>query len=131
MASKVAVIPQVRAALLAFQKSFACQDGGAVLDGRDIGTLVCPEAKIKIFITASAEIRAKRRYDELQSKGLETSYEVVLCEVKERDERDMTRKDAPLKRAQDAYLLDTSDLSIVASLQRAINITSAAFVKVI
>ena len=131
MASKVAVIPQVRAALLAFQKNFASQDGGAVLDGRDIGTIICPEAQIKIFITASAEIRAKRRYDELQSKGLETSYDKVLRDVKERDERDMTRKDAPLKPAHDAHILDTSGLSIMASLQKAIDITSTAFVKAI
>ena len=129
MASKVAVIPQVRAALLAFQENFASQDGGAVLDGRDIGTIICPEAQIKIFITASAEIRAKRRYDELQSKGLETSYDEVLRDVKERDERDMTRKDAPLKPAHDAHILDTSGLSIMASLQKAIDITSTAFVK--
>ena len=117
MASKVAVIPQVRAALLAFQENFASQDGGAVLDGRDIGTIICPEAQIKIFITASAVIRAKRRYDE------------VLRDVKERDERDMTRKDAPLKPAHDAHILDTSGLSIMASLQKAIDITSTAFVK--
>ena len=129
MASKVAVIPQVRAALLAFQENFASQDGGAVLDGRDIGTIICPEAQIKIFITASAEIRAKRRYDELQSKGLETSYDKVVRDVKERDERDMTRKDAPLKPAHDAHILDTSGLSIMASLQKAIDITSTAFVK--
>ena len=129
MASKVAVIPQVRAALLAFQENFASQDGGAVLDGRDIGTIICPDAQIKIFITASAEIRAKRRYDELQSKGLETSYDEVLRDVKERDERDMTRKDAPLKPAHDAHILDTSGLSIMASLQKAIDITSTAFVK--
>lgn len=129
MASKVAVIPQVRAALLAFQENFASQDGGAVLDGRDIGTIICPEAQIKIFITASAEIRAKRRYGELQSKGLETSYDEVLRDVKERDERDMTRKDAPLKPAHDAHILDTSRLSIMASLQKAIDITSTAFVK--
>ena len=129
MASKVAVIPQVRAALLAFQENFASQDGGAVLDGRDIGTIICPEAQIKIFITASAEIRAKRRYRELQSKGLETSYDEVLRDVKERDERDMTRKDAPLKPAHDAHILDTSGLSIMGSLQKAIDITSTAFVK--
>lgn len=129
MASKVAVIPQVRAALVAFQTSFSCQDGGTVLDGRDIGTIICPEADIKIFITASADIRAKRRYDELQNKGLETSYEEVLRDVKERDERDMTRKDAPLKAAKDAHVLDTSSLSIVMSLQQAIDITSEAFGK--
>ena len=130
MASKVAVIPQVRAALLTFQKNFALQNGGAILDGRDIGTMICPAADIKFFITASPEIRALRRFHELHKKGLETSYFTVLRDVKERDERDITRKEAPLKPAQDAFIMDTSDLSIETSLKRAIDITSTALTNV-
>lgn len=106
-ASKVAVIPEVRAALLEFQRKFARQDGGAVLDGRDIGTVICPEAEVKLFVTASPEVRAHRRW--LEVGGDEAK---VLAEVKERDERDMNRADAPLKPASDAILIDTSDLSI-------------------
>lgn len=106
-ASKVAVIPEVRAALLEFQRKFARQDGGAVLDGRDIGTVICPEAEVKLFVTASPEVRAHRRW--LEVGGDEAK---VLAEVKERDERDMNRADAPLKPAPDAILIDTSDLNI-------------------
>ncbi len=131
MASKVAVIPEVRAALLVFQKNFASQDGGSVLDGRDIGTMICPEAQIKIFITASVEIRAKRRFGELQNSGSKTTFKKVLKDIKERDKRDITRIEAPLKPACDAYILDTSKLSIVTSLQKAIDFTSEAYVKAI
>jgi cytidylate kinase len=112
-ASKVAAIPGVRAALLDFQRRFAAQppEGrGVVLDGRDIGTVVCPEASVKLFVTASVEKRAERRLKELQDKGLEAIYGTVLADMRERDERDSNRSVAPLVPAQDAVLLDTSDL---------------------
>ncbi|WP_415182121.1 (d)CMP kinase [Phaeovulum sp.] len=114
-ASRVAVIPEVRAALLAFQRRFARQDGGAVLDGRDIGTVICPDAEVKLFVTASAEVRAHRRW--LEVGGDEAQ---VLAEVRERDARDTGRADAPLKPAPDALLLDTTDLSIDAAVNKAI-----------
>lgn len=110
-ASKVAVIPEVRAALLEFQRRFADQEGGAVLDGRDIGTVICPNADVKLFVTASAEVRAHRRWLELGGDEAE-----VLAQVRERDDRDMNRADAPLKPAADAILIDTSDLSIDAAV---------------
>lgn len=122
-ASKVAALPEVRSALLAFQRTFANRDGGAVLDGRDIGTVICPNADVKLYITASAEVRAKRRWDEL---GQSESYEAVLAAVIERDERDMNRADAPLKPAADAHILDTSDLSIKDVLQTAITLVDNA-----
>jgi cytidylate kinase len=112
-ASKVAAIPGVRAALLDFQRKFAAQPPGgkgAVLDGRDIGTVVCPEAAVKLFVTASVEKRAERRLKELQDKGLEAIYGTVLADMRERDERDSNRSVAPLVPAQDATVLDTSDL---------------------
>ncbi len=112
-ASKVAVIPEVRAALVDFQRRFAAQAGGAVLDGRDIGTVICPE--VKLFVTASAEVRAHRRW--LEVGGDEAQ---VLAEVKERDDRDMNRADAPLKPAADAVLIDTSDLSIEEAVAAAV-----------
>lgn len=112
MASQVAVIPEVRAALVTFQREFARRPGGAVLDGRDIGTVICPAADLKFFITARPEIRARRRYDELREKGEVTSLDAVLADVMARDDRDMSRADAPLKPATDAVLIDTSDLSI-------------------
>jgi len=118
-ASKVSAIDGVRQALFDFQRRFALspvkQDGtpakGAILDGRDIGTVICPEAEIKLFLVASAEVRAKRRQKELQEKGICAIFEDVLAEVKARDERDSTRATAPLKPAQDAFVLDTSDLT--------------------
>ncbi|WP_238370725.1 (d)CMP kinase [Heliomarina baculiformis] len=111
-ASRVAVIADVRSALTQFQRDFARREGGAVLDGRDIGTVICPEAEVKLFVTASAEVRAQRRFAELQDGGSETTYEQVLADVKARDERDMNRAEAPLKPAADALLIDTSTLSI-------------------
>ena len=120
-ASKVAVIPEVRAALVDFQRRFATQDGGAVLDGRDIGTVICPEADVKLFVTASAEVRAHRRW--LEVGGDEAQ---VLAEVRERDDRDMNRADAPLKPADDALLIDTSDLSIEDAIAAAVNAINAA-----
>jgi cytidylate kinase len=120
-ASKVAVIPDVRAALVDFQRAFARRAGGAVLDGRDIGTVICPEAEAKLFVTASPEVRAERRFKELSAKGAETDFETVLADVKERDDRDMNRADAPLKPAEDAVLIDTSALTIDQAIAAAID----------
>jgi cytidylate kinase len=108
--SKVAAIPEVRANLLKFQKDFAAQGTGAVLDGRDIGTVICPDAPVKLFVTASVESRAERRYRELRARGLDTIKPRVLAEMAERDRRDSERAAAPLKAAPDAWLLDTSDM---------------------
>ena len=116
-ASKVATIPEVRAALVDFQRAFARRQGGAVLDGRDIGTVICPDAEAKLFVTASAEVRAQRRHAEQQGAQ---SYDEVLAEVIARDERDMNRAEAPLKPAADAVLIDTSDLSIEQAVAAAI-----------
>lgn len=110
-ASRVAVIPEVRAALLEFQRRFARTEGGAVLDGRDIGTVICPAAEVKLFVTASPEIRARRRWLEIGGEAQAKSYESVLAEVRERDDRDMNRADAPLRPASDAVALDTTNLS--------------------
>ncbi|VDC28284.1 Cytidylate kinase [Pseudogemmobacter humi] len=118
-ASRVAVIPGVRAALLAFQRSFARREGGAVLDGRDIGTVICPAAEVKLFVTASPEVRAQRRWLELGGEAAAQSYEAVLEGVKARDARDMGRADAPLKPAADAVLIDTSAMSAEAALDAA------------
>ncbi len=111
-ASRVAAVPDVRAALVDFQRAFATRAGGVVLDGRDIGTVICPEAQVKIFVTASPEVRAARRVAEFQDRGEPADYDTVLAEVKARDERDRTRTVAPLVPADDATILDTSDLSI-------------------
>ncbi|MEJ5218100.1 d(CMP) kinase [Cognatishimia sp. D5M38] len=119
-ASKVAVIAEVRAALVAFQQTFARRAGGAVLDGRDIGTVICPDAEAKLFVTASAEVRAERRYLELAAKGHKDTREEVLADVKARDERDTNRAEAPLKAADNAILIDTSDLSIEDAVARAV-----------
>lgn len=124
-ASKVAVIPQVRAALVDFQRAFARRQGGAVLDGRDIGTVICPEAEAKLFVTASAEVRAERRYKELTEKGLDTSFDAVLADVIARDDRDMNRAEAPLKPAADAVLIDTSDLGIEQAIAAAVQAIDA------
>lgn len=124
-ASKVAVIAEVRAALLDFQRSFAARAGGAVLDGRDIGTVICPDAQVKLFVTASAEVRATRRHTELSERGITDSYETVLADVKARDARDMERVEAPLKPAPDATVIDTSDLSIDEAVAAAIKAVEA------
>ncbi|TDK50605.1 (d)CMP kinase [Antarcticimicrobium luteum] len=118
-ASKVAVIPEVRAALVDFQRAFARRAGGAVLDGRDIGTVICPEAEVKLFVTASAEVRAHRRYLELRAKGDETAEEAVLADVIARDARDSERAAAPLRAAGDAIRIDTSHLSIDEAVETA------------
>ena len=124
-ASKVAVIPEVRAALVDFQRAFAARAGGAVLDGRDIGTVICPDAAVKLFVTASAEVRAERRYLELSAKGDPSTPGQVLADVRARDKRDMNRAEAPLKPASDAVLIDTSELSIEAAVARAISAIEA------
>ena len=119
-ASRVAELAPVRAALVDFQRDFASQTGGAVLDGRDIGTVICPQAAVKLFVTARPEVRAERRHRELISGGTKISYAQVLQDVYERDDRDQNRVEAPLIAAPDATMLDTSDLSIEAVLERAI-----------
>lgn len=125
-ASKVAVIAEVRAALLDFQRSFARRSGGAVLDGRDIGTVICPHARVKLFVTASAEVRAQRRFAELSAKGIMDSYDTVLADVVARDARDMERVEAPLKPAEDATIIDTSHLSIEQAVATAVAAIQAA-----
>ena len=125
-ASKIAVLPEVRAALLDFQRAFARRAGGAVLDGRDIGTVICPRAEAKLFVTASAEVRAERRYLELQANGQNTTRDKVLADVRARDTRDQDRATAPLKPADDAVVLDTSQLSIEDAVQKAIDIVTPA-----
>jgi cytidylate kinase len=124
-ASIVSVIPEVRAALLAFQRDFATQPPGAVLDGRDIGTVICPGADVKIYMTASPEARARRRALELRSAGREISEAAVLEDIRRRDERDMQRAAAPLKQAEDAVLLDTTQLDIDGAIRAAIDIVEA------
>lgn len=119
-ASRVAVLPEVRAALMAFQRSFARRDGGAVLDGRDIGTVICPSAEVKLFVTASAETRARRRWLELGGDMAEDSLTDVLAQVRERDDRDMNRADAPMRPAADAVMLDTTALTSEAAIARAV-----------
>jgi len=122
-ASVVAANPDVRAALLDYQRAFAAEppDGkaGAVLDGRDIGTVVCPDADVKLFVTASAEVRAERRFRELSPADPGLTREAVLEDIRARDDRDMNRADAPLRPADDAHLLDTSDLTIEAAFAEA------------
>jgi len=119
-ASKVAAIEEVRANLLEFQRRFAAQATGAVLDGRDVGTVICPHASVKLFVTASAEARAERRYRELRDKGVDTIKPRVLAEMAERDRRDSERAAAPLKAAPDAYHLDTSDMDADAAFAAAL-----------
>ncbi|MEH6524827.1 MAG: (d)CMP kinase [Sneathiella sp.] len=118
-ASVVAKIPEVRATLLKYQRDFARRAPGSVLDGRDIGTVVCPDADVKLYVTATAEIRARRRFDELIAKGNDVSFDEILAELKTRDARDQGRNASPLKKAEDAHLLDTSKLDIEAALKAA------------
>jgi cytidylate kinase len=124
-ASRAAAIPAVRAALVDFQRSFAMRAGGAVLDGRDIGTVICPDAPVKLFITATPEVRAQRRFAELSAKGAEVTLEWVLADVQARDARDSTRAEAPLKPAEDAELMDTSTMDIETAVARAIELVAA------
>lgn len=125
-ASKVAAMPAVRDALLAFQRNFANSPPneaiGAVLDGRDVGTVICPEAPVKLFITANPEARAKRRVRELRERGLEAIHSAVMAEMRERDERDSTRGSAPLRAADDAIIIDTSSLDPDAVVLAAIGV---------
>jgi cytidylate kinase len=111
-ASLVAAHPGVRAALKAFQRSFAAQQPGAVIDGRDIGTVIAPQAQAKLYVTASAEVRAERRYRQLQSQGEHVGYDEVLADIRRSDERDSGRSASPLVKAEDAALLDTTGLTI-------------------
>lgn len=128
-ASRVAVIPEVRAALLTFQRQFARRIGGAVLDGRDIGTVICPEAEVKLYITANAEVRARRRWLELGGDAAPEPFAAVLAQVKDRDARDMGRADAPLRAAPDAVVIDTSSLSAEAAIEQAIALVQAAMAR--
>lgn len=125
-ASIVAVIPEVRAALLDHQRQFARRPPGAVLDGRDIGTVVCPDAKVKIYVTASPEVRASRRQSELRERGTAVAYDDVLNEIRLRDARDQSRATAPLTAATDAHVLDTTHMSIAEAVDAAIAIVVAA-----
>ncbi len=119
-ASKISVFPSVRAALLDFQRDFAAAPPGAVLDGRDIGTVICPAAEVKLFLVAAPEVRARRRYQELTGRGEAADEAAVLADIKARDERDRNRALAPLKAAPDAHLLDTTVLDIDAAVAAAI-----------
>jgi cytidylate kinase len=114
-ASKVAVIPEVRKILVEKQRAFAAQPSGAVLDGRDIGTVVCPDADVKLYVTASAEVRARRRLAEIEENGGAADFAGILADIQRRDERDTGRADSPLKPASDAHLLDTSEMDIEAA----------------
>lgn len=124
-ASRVAAIPEVRAALLDFQHAFARRLGGAVLDGRDIGTVICPNADVKLYVTASDETRAWRRHKELTEGGQELTLAQVLADLRERDARDRARATAPMKPAEDAVVLDTSDMTIDQAVARAIAVIAA------
>ncbi len=119
-ASRVAAIAQVRAALVDFQRNFARRAGGAVLDGRDIGTVICPQAEVKLYVTASDQVRAERRYSELTGSGATTTLDQVLADLRARDARDSQRNTAPMRPAADALLLDTTNLSIESAVEEAI-----------
>ncbi len=125
-ASRVARHPAVRTVLLAYQRTFASAAQGAVLDGRDIGTVICPSADVKLFVSATPEVRALRRFLELTGRGVDISQEAVLADIRARDERDSTRGTAPLVQAKDAVLLDTSNLDIDAAFRAALDLIEAA-----
>lgn len=118
-ASRVAILPNVRAALAAYQREVARADGGAVLDGRDIGTVICPDAEVKLFVIASAEVRAARRFAELAVADPDITLAAVLADVRARDDRDMNRAEAPLKPALDAFVIDTSEMDIDTAVEAA------------
>ena len=120
MASRIAVLTGVRTALYELQRNFALQPGGAILDGRDIGTVICPDADVKLYIMADTETRARRRWEELTAHGEAISYAEMLEQTRERDRRDAERPDAPMRAADDATLLDTSSLSIDAAVAQAV-----------
>jgi cytidylate kinase len=125
-ASVVAVIPAVRAALIEMQRNFASREQGAVLDGRDIGTVIAPQAHVKIFVIASPEARAQRRALELRGRGEKVDYAAILDDIVKRDKRDSERIEAPLKPAPDAHILDTTDLNVEAAFAAALKLVEAA-----
>ena len=127
-ASQVAVMAEVRAELLAFQRGFARREGGAVLDGRDIGTVICPKAEVKLFVTASAEVRAWRRHQELVAGGTQIDFDQVLADVTTRDTRDAERAEAPMIAAVDAVVIDTSNLTIDAAIAVAVSIVQEGII---
>jgi cytidylate kinase len=129
IASMISAYPAVRAALLERQQDFARQPGGAVLDGRDIGTIIAPEADVKLFVTASAEVRAERRLKELQERGMTAHYEDVLADIRSRDERDSGRDVAPLRQAPDALLVDTSSLTPEQAIAEALRLVEERLVR--
>jgi cytidylate kinase len=125
VAAIVSAIPAVRAAVFDFQRDFAARPPGAVLDGRDIGTVICPNADVKIYVTATPEVRARRRAAEYRAQGRDIDEAAVLADIRNRDERDQNRTIAPLKQAPDAHLLDTTHLDIDAAIRAAIDIVEA------
>ena len=125
-ASRVAGHPGVRAALLRLQQDFAAQAGGAVLDGRDIGTVIAPDAAAKLFVTATPEVRATRRWKQLTARGIDISFDAMLADIRRRDERDAGRGAAPMVQAKDAVLLDTTDMGIEAAFDAARRIVETA-----
>lgn len=126
LASRVSIHPSVRSALFDRQRAFATQPGGAVLDGRDIGTVIAPDADVKLFVTASAHARAERRWREMRSRGIEVELETIEADILRRDARDMGRADAPLKPAPDALILDTSELDRDGAIAAAIEAVEAS-----
>lgn len=128
-ASRVAGHKAVREALLKLQQDFAAQDGGAVLDGRDIGTVIAPDAHAKLFVTASAEVRAERRWKQLNARGILISFEEMLADIRKRDARDAGRDSAPMVQAEDAVLLDTTEMGIEAAFDAARRIVETARAK--
>ena len=124
IASAISAYSQVRAVLLKRQQDFARQPGGAVLDGRDIGTVIAPDADVKLFVTASPEVRAERRMRELESRGMRASYKDVLADIHARDERDSTRETAPLRQAADALRLDTSEMNVDEAIAEALRLVA-------
>ncbi|HYX45955.1 MAG TPA: (d)CMP kinase [Sphingomicrobium sp.] len=129
IASAISAFSSVRAALLKRQQAFARQEGGAVLDGRDIGTVIAPDAEVKLFVTASPEVRAERRLKELESRGMHAHYHDVLADIRARDDRDSSREVAPLRRASDAVVLDTSALDVGEAVAEAIRLTESELQK--
>ncbi|HEX8191680.1 MAG TPA: (d)CMP kinase [Allosphingosinicella sp.] len=129
IAARISGYPSVRKSLLERQRRFAEREGGAVLDGRDIGTVIAPDADVKLYVTADAHVRAKRRCAELERMGLNVQLQDVLADIHARDERDLRRLSSPLQRAPDAYIIDTSDLSVKEAVDAAIATVSAALRK--
>ena len=125
-ASKIAIMPAVRRVLVEKQREFSTRAPGAVIDGRDIGTVVCPKAQVKLYVTASPEVRARRRHDEIVAGGGDADYETVLDDIRRRDARDENRADSPLKPAADAHLIDTSSMDIETAFRTALKIVEAA-----